>query len=150
MSRNDIVVFLQNAWFPDGTRASAMKLYAKDLAFRRRVLSESATGRRLLAAFGEVWFNRIHWDNATPIPGIGDHRAAEPYDAGHMAHVIHACRPRVVGLMGLSALNGAEELGLMRDPRLKVFACRHPNAMGVTSEELRTFAASILDVFQAS
>lgn len=151
MNRADIVIFLQNAWFPEGTRASAIKRYAQDLAFRRRVLSESATGRRLLTAFGETWFNRIHWDNATPEAAIGSSDLLMPARPEHMLGVINGCRPRVIGTMGTSAttcLSSLRASGLIRCPdRISTYSAPHPNARGVTSAALREFAVSIIDTF---
>lgn len=153
VSRSDIVIFLQNAWFPEGTRSSAIKRYAHDLAFRRRVLAESATGRRLLASFGEVWFNRIHWDNATPEAGIGSSKILMPADLEHMLSVIGACRPRVIGTMGESSSNALASLVASRRirgiERIRIYSAPHPNARGVTPEAMREFATKIIDCFQA-
>lgn len=152
MSRADAVIFLQNAWFPEGTRASAIKRYASDLAFRRRVLAESATGRRLLAAFGERWYNRIHWDNATPVAGIGSSDISLPADLDHMSKVISECRPRVIGTMGGTAERGVEalieQLKIRNIDRIKIYNSPHPNARGTTSGQLRDFAISIIENFE--
>jgi hypothetical protein len=154
VNRSSIVVFLQNSWFPEGTRASIIKRYADDLAFRRRVLVESATGRRLLSAFGETWFNRIHWDNATPIAGIGSSDISLEADPDHILRVIHDCRPTVVGTMGTTARVALASLLDARRvrgaERIRTYSSPHPNARGVTALQLQEFASAILDNFQAA
>ncbi len=160
------VIFLQNAWFPPNTRESAMRQYATDVRFRRKVLSGTMTGKRLLKAFGEEWFERVWWDNATPIPSIGTHRGFEHPDPAHMLRVIEDQRPRVIGLLGNQAQLGfltmvRKDIGLemVRDSHLTMLDTltfrrygivrgRHPNAMGIKQTEINEFAKRVIAAHQ--
>ncbi len=63
-----VVAFLQNPWFPPGTRKGVVDRYTLDQDFHKRLLANTMSGRRLLQAFGQEDFKKIWWDNVSPEP----------------------------------------------------------------------------------
>lgn len=139
---HDVVAFLQNPWFAPETDAGTIERYRTDVNFRRHVLSETMTGKRLLRAFGKEWFFGIWWDNANPTHGA-HHRERWTPDPAHMMNVVSTHYPRLVLLFGRSAETGAQIAKIDRVTR--TLACAHPNAMGVTQEEFDLFAMRVMN-----
>jgi hypothetical protein len=107
------------------------------------------TGARLLQAFGEVAFNAIWWDNANPYP-TDTSRGARPANIPHMANVLAKHCPLLVLTFGTIAKNGMSVL--QSHPTLGAYVraltvlhSPHPNAMGITQEELNIFALRALN-----
>lgn len=144
---HEVVLFLQNPWFPMDTPRETIQRYATDCAFRKEVLATTMTGRRLISMFGEDWYNGMWIDNANP--QATDHsRGWRPANHKHMSDVILARLPRVVVTMGLTAKRGFEALR-KTGPNTRYFLtiahlhCNHPNAMGITMDVLESFGLMV-------
>lgn len=146
------VIFLQNPWFPESIDPLVPHRYQHDILFRRETLAKTATGRRLIEAFGPV-YHEIWWDNAHPAAVLGDHRAVGDPDPQHMLNVVLEQRPTIIGVLGKNASNGikmveAEAPLFFKRGRLlgaRVIEGRHPNALGCTNDELHLFANDIIN-----
>jgi hypothetical protein len=131
-----------------------MLRFQHDHEFRREQLAKSMTGSRLKKALGDAFWS-IWWDNANPTLAIGNHRLAMDADIDHMFNVIVSHRPRVIGTLGSRASSGlqmlSEDLPLFYRKNgtelfngANVIRGRHPNAMGITSDEIQDFANRLL------
>jgi len=140
---DEVVAFLQNPWFRPGTFDETVRMYRENVEFRRRLLARSMSGGRLLRAFGEDWFGKIWWDNANPLHG-NDHSARWLADTYHMSDVVTTRCPLVVLTFGRIAANGAAKIRLSRV--IRVLSCAHPNAMGITQDDLDVFANRVMSI----
>jgi hypothetical protein len=136
MKYPNITAFLQNPWFPPGTRRETIDKYTTDAEFHRRVLARSMSGQRLVMAFGRDFYDRIHWDNVAPTAaeqsaGITD------VDHEHVERVISETDPHLIITFGKIAEEALK--GRLR-AEIPHYACFHPNARGRTSAELSQFA----------
>lgn len=148
---SEIVAFLQNPWFKPGTDEGHIRLYMDDVDFRRRVLSMSMTGTRLLNAFGSDFYEGIWWDNANPRPTF-DPQGALPPDKEHIYQVIERHRPvQLILTFGLHARSGVQEVLESRMGRPEALAwmethvmhCHHPNARYKNQVDLENFALAV-------
>lgn len=102
-----VVAFLQNMWVrnPEKVKASLARCLerngvAEAAKYRRRMVAYALfagclTGRRLRAALGQEWCDRIIWEEASP-EILGDSRTAPPPDRAHVRSVFMEHRPTVV------------------------------------------------------
>lgn len=144
---SEVVLFLQNPWFPLDTPPEVIQRYANDVEFRKQQLATTMTGRRLIAMFGAEWYAGMWIDNANP--QATDHsRGWRPANHTHMANVILAQLPHVVVTMGLTAKHGFEVLR-KTGTHTRYFStithlhCNHPNAMGITMDVLESFGLMV-------
>ncbi len=142
-----IVAFLQNPWFKPDTNEETIKKYREDRVFRRKILSMTPTGERLIAAFEEDWFNRMWWDNANPKHGA-HYSAKYEADIEHMAAVIAQRSPLLVITFGTISTRGW--LKMLNVPgagnyyrTIVHMRFRHPMAYGVSVQQLEEFALRI-------
>lgn len=141
MNPKKIVAFLQNPWFLPGTNPMTILRYTESAEFRRRVLINSMTGRRLSQAFMDA-YEEIHWDNANPLPVYHSSGAHLP-DLEHMMRVIRSQHPEIILTFGRVAQGGIMSLsGQVNLSRC--FHCHHPNARFKTQEQLNAFANIVL------
>ena len=138
-----IVAFMQNPWFKPGTDEKWIIEYRDNQDFHRRVLSMSMSGKRLEAAFGDL-FKEIHWDNS-------NWRAADQAsgkmeaDYEHIERVIDREKPNLVICFGKVAWEAVRQF----DPPVPIWECHHPNARGRTQEDLNKFAEMVSDYKKA-
>ena len=129
-----IIAFMQNAWFPPGTKQRHIDKYHRDQKFHQRILSFSMSGRRLMEAFKELYF-KIWWDNTT-------HETVQfasdivPPNTIMMEELIVKIKPRLILGFGKQA----EETLIGIDPPIPMYFCHHPNARGKTQADLNNFA----------
>lgn len=136
---HEIVAFLQNPWFPEGTAQRHIDHYISDVDFRRRVLSMSMTGKRLNIAFG-AWFDRVWWDNANPFPTPVANGVQFP-NIDHILGVINTQKPKLILSFGAQARSGLKTIEFRPIVHL---VCHHPNARGKTQEDLNIFARDVI------
>lgn len=144
-----VLAFLQNMWFPVGTPETIIGAYLNDQSYRRRVLGNCMSGRRLKKAFGEH-YHTIWWENAS------QHRATVPSgrgnaDPAHMLKVIRSVEPKHILCFGAVAKDGMITLDdrmLSRIPlELKWSYFPHPNARGLLQIQLDEFAKKIIEKY---
>lgn len=147
----EVVAFLQNPWFPEGTSQEEIDSYRTDIKFRRERLLKQPTGERLWHAFGPEWYNGIWWDNANP-----QHQTSWEIrlcaDLKHMFQVIKQQQPLVVVTFGYVSTRAYDR---MRDPAdntstivstlstILHLQYAHPMAYESSLEKLTRFAAMI-------
>lgn len=103
MSKTVVVGILQNQWAHDPARVQEMldRNPVQRHKIIQRMLSTSLSGKRLRAGLG-AWFERIIWDNASPVvtrkssscPGV---------DGAHVYAVLDKWKPDVVVAFGVAA-----------------------------------------------
>lgn len=125
-----ILAFLQNPWFFPNTPQVIIDRYANDDDYRRIVLSQSATGRRLSKCLGEDLFNMIIWENANPKHGERANANFAP-DLDHIQSVISKHNPDIIIAFGKRA-----ESGVRRIHGNDFIRSNHPAARGVTNTKL--------------
>lgn len=146
---NEVVLFLQNPWFPANTDASLIERYTNDVTFRRQYLLTTMTGRRVHQMFGDYWYNGMWIDNANVTPSL-HHRGVFPPNIEHMAKVITTQMPQLVVTMGIIARQGFKMLCSNHKSRRYFSAlghlhCPHPNTMGITNQELEAFVERVFN-----
>jgi hypothetical protein len=135
-----IVAFLQNPWFPPGTKKEHVDKYTTDQRFHRRLLANTMSGRRLLEAFGEDTFKEIWWDNVSPDPAWTSAGVTSTVMA-HVERVLREQDPDLILVFGLQAKQAvSRSVGSIKR---KVMACHHPNARFKTQEDLNKFALDV-------
>lgn len=139
---NEIVAFLQNPWFEEGTLQRLIDAYRADIKLRRKVLAESMTGKRLLSAFGEDWYNSILWDNANPTESCVASGFSLP-DFSHIRKVIEQNKPKLILTFGAHARGGICAVQLADMTEIPHLICHHPNARHKTMQDLIDFANTV-------
>lgn len=134
-----ILAFLQNPGFPEDTHPETIRQYNLDDDFRRKILKQYMTGQRLLKAFGEEVFDQIVWDNV--ILQNGTIKKKVPPDMDHIRAVIAEVKPDIIITFGAVAYRAIKDLEEWKGPH---FMSPHPNARGITSDELALFADLVL------
>ena len=134
-----ILAFLQNPGFPEGTCPETIRQYNLDDDYRRKILSQYMTGQRLLKAFGEVAFNHIILDNVLLESGTIKKKVLP--DMHHVRAIIEEVKPLIIVTFGAMAYRAIKDMEEWTGPH---FSYSHPNARGVTSDELRIFAEMVL------
>lgn len=133
-----VLAFLQNQWFKDPERMQRMletTFKGNREEFNKRLLFfGSLTGRRLLAALGQEWCDRIIWENASPLMA-GQSSGVFPPDTDHMRAVLEKHRPRVVLLFGRVAIEGF--YAQLWRQEVKVIPCCHPAARSNSALSLK-------------
>lgn len=146
-----VVAFLQNCWFRPGTNPELIRQYLTDQKVRRFILARSMTGRRLSTAFGEHYYRRIWWDNASEhVANTSPGKAAA--DLGHMFRVIEQVKPRAMLAFGTVANEGLQGVYSTLYFQQLSFEMKyipwhyfpHPNARGLTQAQINEFAATII------
>jgi hypothetical protein len=140
-----IVTFLQNPWFKPGTPRKFVRQYRDDQEFHRLILSQTMSGKRLLKAFGDLYWE-IHWDNTNWRPVYHSREKIPPcYD--HIWNVLSTSKPSLILTLGTqSRLAIIKTILMMRKEHLIVYdkiprlSCCHPNARGETQRTLNQFA----------
>lgn len=136
----NIVAFLQNPWFPPGTDERHLTNYQIDVDFRRRVLSMSMTGKRLVEAFGQEWYHKIWWDNANPVAAEKASGALIPNET-HIKMVVEQQKPELILTFGILARDGLHRALWLTDMTwIPLLHCHHPNARVRTQDDLNNFA----------
>lgn len=142
-----IVAFLQNPWFKQRSDFDrVVEMYRDNQEFHKKILLMSMSGRRLYAAFKEL-YNVIHWDNSNWRSGK---RACDvlPPDHAHMLNVIKLRNPRIILTFGnqardaLSDSTGTRMMKLLPMPPM-IMSCHHPNARHMTQEDMCVFAVKV-------
>lgn len=137
-----IVAFMQNPWFPPGTKKEVVDRYLSDQDFHRRLLARTMSGRRLLDAFGPDMFGRIHWDNVAPT-AAEEANGKTDVDAEHIERVLNRVKPDLIICFGKLAewaiTNSFEGDGK------KYLLCHHPNARGKTSADMAEFVIRVAE-----
>lgn len=137
-----IVAFLQNPWFPAGTKPDHISLYRTDQEFHQKLLRQTMTGNRLVMSFGDELFKRIWWDNAAP-SAVDHPRKRSPINMIHVESVINTQSPDLIIAFGELA---KEAIDLSVEAmRKKVMYCHHPNARFKTQSDLDAFAQEVMD-----
>jgi len=137
-----IVAFLTRSWLPEGTEKELIYAYKTKQEVHRQILRTTATGYRLVQAFGDKMFNRIHWDNVCP--EVTDHpRKRSPVEIKHVESVITVLRPHLILTFGEIANEAIKES--VAAIRTKVMACHHPNARYKYQVDLDMFAQRVWD-----
>jgi hypothetical protein len=137
-----IVAFLQNPWFRAGTSERHIDRYTTDPVFRRVMLAQSMTGRRLYKAFGPN-YSEIWWDNVSTHSGK-THRELTVVELDHVGRVIIEQDPLLILTFG----NVARDAVARVENWAPVLACHHPNAMHYAQEDLNEFATMALHFYQ--
>lgn len=146
----NIVAFLQNPWFKEGTAERYIHMYRDDQLFHRRALAMSMSGKRLVTAFGEL-YDRIHWDNTNWRPAWYAAGIEAP-DFSHITRVLHML-PRwdavlLFGRQAEDSVTGAIEQMPNGDrewaDKFIIHTCHHPNARHKTQEHLNAFGTRIM------
>lgn len=140
----NIVAFLQNPWFPEGTAERHIIAYRDDQKFHQRLLEGTMSGGRLVKAFGEL-FERIHWDNTNWRPAWKANGREDP-DYNHMKDVILRKQPQIVLCFGNQARDSVQVIRHLIPVGLwpkHVMACHHPNARFKTQKDLDNFADKV-------
>ena len=132
-----VLAFLQNPWFPEGTKEEHIEKYRTDDKFRRRVLAMSETGKRLLKAFGEETYDEIVWDNVAPAH-TSHSRGITPADPDHIQAAITSNNPDLVLVFGIHAAKALKGLWYGETK-----ACPHPMKTGMRISTLVDFAMEV-------
>lgn len=140
--KTKIVAFLQNPWFPPGTKKEHIDRYNTDQAFHQRLLRNTMSGQRLMQAFGEHMFKRIWWDNVSP-EAADEAKGITPADMAHIERVIDEQGPDLVLCFGKSAKEAIDRSA--GSITRKIMYCHHPNARYKTQDELNAFAHEVWD-----
>lgn len=135
-----ILAFLQNPGFKPDTPDEVLRQYNSDVEFRKKTLKKYMTGQRLIIAFGEEFFDSMHWDNV--VLQTGTIRKKIQPDMDHVLAVIDEVSPHII----LSFGSMAGKAIIMSDWAGPHYNCRHPNARGITNSELRGFAEAVKSV----
>lgn len=138
-----IVAFLQNPWFPAHTHPTLVAKYRDRQDFHKRILGASMTGKRLIAAFGDM-YDKIHWDNANwRHTSVANGKM--PADPEHIARTLIMHQPEVVLAFGAVAREALEPLVCTYN--FILLACPHPSAFGNTSGNLTILAKKIREEY---
>lgn len=137
-----IVAFMQNPWFPPGTSRKTIEAYRDDQAYHRKVLARCMSGKRLMHAFQDLYWE-IYWDNANPEPADSSQGVMEP-DISHILRVIETHEPDLILTFGRLPTLGVKDVMDANDIRIPLMACHHPNARGMTQYDLNQFAAKVM------
>lgn len=139
-----LVAFLQAPWFKPGTDIGHIHQYVNDANYRRHILSQTVTGKRLMVMFGDR-FSEVHWDNVTPLPGDNPD-SVMTIDLNHVIAVIEKLEPIMVLTLGEVARCAVRDARLMLkrqnrlNHRLRTIPWHimaHPNKRGVRMVEMR-------------
>lgn len=148
-----IVAFLQNCYFKHETPNYIIDKYLSDPDYRRKLLANSATGKRLVTAFGEK-FKEIHWDNASKY--VANYAAGKaPPDVEHMADVLITTQAKVALAFGNVAADGLQIVlgpASFKDncvSRIPWHFFMHPMAFGLTQAQLNEFAQRIISQYMS-
>lgn len=136
-----IVGFLQNPWFPPGTREEHIIAYRDDQDFHRRLLEGTMSGRRLSVAFEDL-YDAIHWDNTNWRPAFMASGREEP-DHQHMMDVVKREQPDLILCFGNQARDAMRAIGRLFNKKHDFLHCHHPNARGKTQMDLNNFAIMV-------
>lgn len=140
-----IVGFLQNCWFPPDTKLSYIQEYLNNDDVRRKVLARSYTGKRLLKAFGEIYYANIIWENVSIEVGLDPNHSGTPnYD--HVQAVINKHDPDLVLTFGNVAKETLDYLLLIRKIDHTVLGTKHPSAKDFLDEELMKFSDRVKEI----
>jgi hypothetical protein len=102
------------------------------------VLALTPTGKVLIKMFGKEFYEKIWWDNASPVHGATrDHR--EKPDLAHIQTVLEQIKPKLVVCFGNSAMEGLVD----HESEFEILKCPHPMARGVTSKQFADFAMQV-------
>lgn len=129
----EIVAFLQNPGFSKDTDPEVIKRYNHDHLFRRDTLKKYLTGQRILLSLGEELFDKIYWDNVILETGTL-YKKTKP-DMDHVLAVLEEKKPILVVTFGVVANRAITDCWDGNH-----LFCRHPNARGITRQELDDFA----------
>ena len=136
----NIVAFMQNPWFDETTDPVIIEMYRTNQEFHRNVLARTMSGQRLLAAFGDVLFHQIWWDNASPDHSHHANGSTCP-DVLHIEQVVLEKKPKLILTFGNSA---REAVGsAVSAIPIRVMECHHPNARHHTQHDLDVFAQEV-------
>ena len=134
-----IMAFLQNAWFKPGTPPRHLARFRCDQDFRRRVISRSYTGKRLVDAFGADLYGQILWWDCTEEIGQVSTHKAKP-DFTYINNAIIKCKPDLILTFGTVATAAIRTL----QPRAPVMSTAHPAARNkYKCEKLNLFAQRV-------
>ena len=133
-----ILAFLQNCWFPKDTKADYINRYLTDDVFRRRVLSRGWSGRRLINSFGENFFSKVIWENASIEVGSHSSYCGSP-DLHHVQCMIDKHNPDLILTFGVVAKSSVELL----NTGIPIMSTKHPNARGFKKNMLDHFARNV-------
>lgn len=138
-----IVAFLQNPWFPAHTHPTLVAKYRDRQDFHRRILGGSVTGKRLIAAFGDM-YDKIHWDNANwRHTSVANGKL--PADLEHIDRVLTNNMPDLVLAFGKVAENAISPM--VGKFGFTMIACPHPSAFGNTSGNLTMLAKRVRETY---
>lgn len=140
MRTHKIVAFMQNPWFPVGTKREHVDRYRTDQEFHRRLLACTMSGTRLLQAFGPHMFEMIHWDNVAPEAAV-EASGKTDVNPDHVEKVISEVEPELIISFGKLAEEALDNSILAEN--IPYMCCHHPNARGHTQAELQEFAISV-------
>ena len=140
MNEPNILAFMQNPWFPEGTKPEIIDKYRTDQEFHQRLLVRTMSGGRLLQAFGPSMFSSIHWDNVAPTAAV-EAAGKEDVDMEHVEKVISTIKPDVILVFGKHAEETLEDS--IQRGEIPVLVCHHPNARGKTMGDLAQFAIEV-------
>lgn len=140
--KTKILAFLQNPWFPPGTKKEHIDRYTTDQEFHQRLLSRTMSGQRLLNAFGAGMFARIWWDNVSP-EAAEEASGKTEIDMRHVEKVIDEQSPDLILCFGKPAQEAVDKAAgaITR----KILYCHHPNARYKTQDDLNKFAQEVWD-----
>lgn len=135
-----IVAFLQNPWHLAKVSEGEQVLYREDQQFHKVMLSRSATGRRLVMAFGTNLFNEVWWDNVAPKSGATSQHITK-VNRQHVDGIIKREKPDLILAFGTLAGNTlkASTAGLVI-PQLHF---PHPMKHGLTQSEIDACAMQV-------
>jgi len=108
-----IVAFLQNTWLKQPESSDKIRHYLigeddASIRFRRRLLSQSRTGKNLLNEFGDD-FKNVIWCNASPIV-TSESSGNPPPDLNHIQRIINHHEPDLILGFGKNAQHGIREV----------------------------------------
>lgn len=135
---SEIVAFLQNPYFKEGTGRDTIDRYTTDVDFRRMVLAMSATGKRLQKAFGEEWYGQIWWDNSNPLHVI-HHWGKHDADYHHIVRVVKEQQPKIIIAIGHIARRACLELNFNQP----TFVVNHPSSFGFRNSTIALFSGLV-------
>lgn len=144
-----IVAFLQNPWFKPGTPERTIQRYNEDQRFHRAVLALSPSGKRLKLAFGKGLYDRIVWENASPLPAFSS-AEIKHHDLSHMIRVLGREKPALIIAFGAEARKGARNLGGHYNGVYMLIEAKHPSPIGARFDELLQVADLVRGLIASS
>jgi len=141
----EIVGFLQNTWYQDGTNLEVIKKYTFNQKFQQELLLKTMVGQRLFTAFSGC-YKFIYWDNCTQLCEM-DPNSRFDSNSEHILSVVRKIKPSIV--LGIGAQSQAvieKNINILRNFQVKkIMFCRHPSSKGVTTRELVEFGRNVID-----